>query len=285
MEAPQKVIEINQTYVDEHLREFFDAKQTPVNIDNICLFSAKTIEEYNTHSEVKLSGQQKLEAAAELAKNVIDKAMVFVPEDQRRKISKNIYHNIDAIESTIQFVVDISNDPNIINIGKWVRSDTIAKKVKSGFFSKLFCCGGKKQEEVGEEKVEEPNVETKPEEVKVEEKKETKEEKKERLKKEKEEKKAAEEKAKEEKKSAEEQAKKEKEEKKKQEEQAKKDEIKRKKEEKKERERKIKELLEETDRKVKELKSVQKEEPAAETPSSEKPAEETQPSEEKEIEI
>lgn len=269
MEAPQKVIEINQTYVDEHLREFFDAKQTPVNIDNICLFSAKTIEEYNIRSEVKLAGQQKLEAACELAKNVIDKAMVFVPEDQRRKISKNIYHNIDSIESTIQFVVNISNDPNIINIGKWIRSDSIPDKVKKGFFSKLFCCGGgKKVDEKTEETKAEDKTDEKPEETKSEvivaeeipeAKKESKQEKKDRLKKEEEEKKIQEA-----------QAKKEKEE---QEAQAKKDDIKKKKEEKKERERKIKELLEETDRKVKELKEEKKPEAVVEPPSEEKEVE------------
>lgn len=277
MEAPQKVIEINQTYVDEHLREFFDAKQTPVNIDNICLFSAKTIEEYNIRSEVKLAGQQKLEAACELAKNVIDKAMVFVPEDQRRKISKNIYHNIDSIESTIQFVVNISNDPNIINIGKWIRSDSIPDKVKKGFFSKLFCCGGgkkaeekteetKAEDKTGEKKTDEKPEETKSEVIVAEEipeaKKESKQEKKDRLKKEEEEKKIQEA-----------QAKKEKKEKEEQEAQAKKDDIKKKKEEKKERERKIKELLEETDRKVKELKEEKKPEAVVEPPSEEKEVE------------
>lgn len=269
MEAPQKVIEISQPYVDEHLREFFEVNHTPVNIDNICLFSAKTIEEYNSRSETKLSGKQKLEASVELAKNIIDKTMVFVPEEDRRKVSKNIFHNIGSIESTIQFIVDISNNPNIINVGKWVRSDTLPKPSEPGFFKRLFCCRPSKPtletkpseptpvtetadpapETKPSEPTSEPTPETKPSESV--EKKETKKEMKQRKKKEEQEKK---EQAKKDKKEKEENKLKEKKELK---EKAKREKEEKKKE-KEERERKIKELLEETEKKVKELKGETK---------------------------
>lgn len=245
MEEGLKIIEINSTYVDEHLREFFDVSQTPVNIDNICLFSAKTIEEYNSHSETKLMGKQKLEASCELAKSIIDKVMVFVPEDQRRKISKNIYHNIDTIENTIQFIVDISNNPNIINAGKWLRADTIIKKTSRGCFSRMFSCSGEKKKttEVIPEAENSEEVNKTKDEIK-----ETKTEKREREKNEK----IMKEK---EKKDEKERIKREKGEEKERIKREKKNEEERIKSEKKEREKKIKELLEETERKVKELKS------------------------------
>ena len=120
-EEVQKIIDINQVYVDQKLREFFERDKNTVDIDNICLFSAKTIEEYNQSSETKLTGPQKLEAANELAKTIIEKVVVFVPEDDRRKVTKNIFNNLDSISSTIQFIIRISNDPNLVNAGKWVR--------------------------------------------------------------------------------------------------------------------------------------------------------------------
>jgi hypothetical protein len=276
MEEDQKIIEINSAYVDEHLRGFFDVEQTPVNIDNICLFSAKTIEEYNSHSETKLLGRQKLEAACELARGIIDKVMVFVPEDQRRKTSKNIYHNLDSIESTIQFIVNISNNPNMINSGKWVRADTIIKKTSRGCFSRLFSCSGKgkshtekssplavedpkKESKAGTEETNEIETKAGTEETNEIETKagteETKRERKERKLKEAKEKKEKIEQEKKERKERKLKEAKEKKEKIEQEKKERKDEEERRRKEKKERERKIKELLEETERKVKELKT------------------------------
>ena len=180
-------VDIKQAYVDEKLREFFQKEGREVNIDNICLFAAKTVSEYNTISEIKLKGRQKLEAATELARSVIEKTVAFVSEDKRREVVKNIYHNINTIETTIQFIVDISNDPNIVKPGKWIL-DT-SKKVKEtvdetdkksgGLITKLKAClfkpkpakeeEEKKPEEEPVKKTEDVEEEVKVEEVKVEE--------------------------------------------------------------------------------------------------------------------
>ena len=160
-------VDIKEAYVDEKLRDFFEVEKHEVNIDNICLFSAKVIEEYNFSSEKKLVGKQKLEAAVSLSKTIIEKTVNFIPEDIRRQVVKNIYYNIDAIPQTIQFIVDISNNPNLINAEKWVLNT--AKKVHDavkesapGIFSKLFCCFSKKtvqepaQEPAAQEPAQEP---------------------------------------------------------------------------------------------------------------------------------
>lgn len=188
-EIAETFVDIKQSYVDEKLREFFEVDHVEVNIDNICLFAAKTVEEYNNKAEKKLKGVQKFEAAVELAKSVVERSMAFVPEDLRRSVTKNIYHNVDAIGQTIQFIVDISNNPNIVNVGKWV--ENTKKKVrnaitgegegdetpKRGLFSRCLGCfrsSDKPKEESEESKEEESPVEES--EVVVEEKEESKEE-------------------------------------------------------------------------------------------------------------
>jgi hypothetical protein len=145
-ETPTSFVDIKESYVDEKLREFFEKDDRDVNIDNICLFAAKTVEEYNLMAEIKLQGKQKLEAATELAKSVIEKTIAFVAEDKRRVIVKNIYYNMGAIQSTIQFIVDVSNNPNLINAGKWVQNTKQAVQAKKGALkSRFFTCFGKSE--------------------------------------------------------------------------------------------------------------------------------------------
>ena len=144
-QPPQETyVDIKESYVNEKLREFFETDKNEVNIDNICLFSAKTVEEYNEISENKLKGQQKLEAAVELAKRIVEKTVNFVHEDQRRQVVKNIYYNIDSIPQTIEFICRISGNPNLINANKWVlnKAKKIHKEIKEskvGFFASLCC--------------------------------------------------------------------------------------------------------------------------------------------------
>jgi len=143
-QAPKEetYVDMKESYIDEKMREFFETDKNEVNIDNICFFAARTVEEYNTMSETKLKGQQKFEAATELAKKIIEKTVTFVHEDQRRQVVKNIYYNIDSIPQTIQFICRISNDPNLINANKWVLNK--AKQIQNanapGLLRRLFCC-------------------------------------------------------------------------------------------------------------------------------------------------
>lgn len=167
-------VDIKEAYVDEKLREFFETEKHEVNIDNICLFSSKVIEEYNFSSETKLMGKQKLEAAVDLSKTIIEKTVAFVPEDLRRQVVKNIYYNIESIPQTIQFIVDISNNPNLINAEKWIlntvkKTKEAVKEKTPGLIKRMFsCCSSTKkteeplpqesEETVPETKVEEPVV-------------------------------------------------------------------------------------------------------------------------------
>jgi hypothetical protein len=145
--SQETYVDIKESYVNEKLREFFETEKNEVNIDNICLFSAAIVEEYNDLSEQKLKGQQKLEAAVELAKRIVEKTVHFVQEDQRRQVVKNIYYNIETIPQTIEFICRISGNPNLINANKWVLNK--AKKIKEevqkskvGFFASLCCRKG-----------------------------------------------------------------------------------------------------------------------------------------------
>jgi hypothetical protein len=165
-QTPQETyVDIKESYVNEKLREFFETDKNEVNIDNICLFSAKTVEEYNELSEHKLKGQQKLEAAVELAKRIVEKTVNFVHEDQRRQVVKNIYYNIDSIPQTIEFICRISGNPNLINANKWVLNKVkkVHKEIKEskvGFLASLCCRKIKEQVEqpAPEDKTSEPVV-------------------------------------------------------------------------------------------------------------------------------
>jgi hypothetical protein len=141
---PETYVDIKESYVDEKLREFFETEKNEVNIDNICLFSTMIVEDYNQLSEHKLKGQQKFEAATDLAKRIIEKTVTFVTEDHRRQVVKNIYYNIDAIPQTIQFICRISGNPNLVNANKWVLNKV--KKVKEevvehkSLLARIFSC-------------------------------------------------------------------------------------------------------------------------------------------------
>jgi hypothetical protein len=172
-------IDIRESYVDAKLREFFEGTTNDVNIDNICLFAAKTVEEYNQSSETKLKGKQKHEAAVDLAKRVIEKSVAFVADEQKRQTIKNLYYNIESIPQTIDFIVNISNNPNIVNAGKWVVNKIAKNVTQGGCFSRLFslCKRGavakEGQGEQPETKVEE-KVEEKPKPLTKEEKRKLK---------------------------------------------------------------------------------------------------------------
>jgi type IV secretory pathway VirB10-like protein len=142
--TPETYVDIKESYVDVKLREFFETEKNDVNIDNICLFSAMVVEDYNHLSEHKLKGKQKFEAATDLAKRIIEKTVAFVAEDQRRQVVKNIYYNIDAIPQTIEFICKISGNPNLVNANKWVldkvnkaKEEVVAKK---SLLSRIFSC-------------------------------------------------------------------------------------------------------------------------------------------------
>ena len=192
-EVAETFVDIKQSYVDEKLREFFETEHVEVNFENICLFSAKIVEEYNAKSEKKLRGKQKYEAAVELAKSVIEKSLAFVPEEARRTVVRNIYHNVEHVGQTIQFIIDLSNNPNIVNMGKWVENakrktmalfgdeeegEETSNKRGEGCMSRWFACfRSKPNEEPSEEPKEEPSEEASeevgeqnPEDVVVEEK-------------------------------------------------------------------------------------------------------------------
>jgi hypothetical protein len=163
--TPETYVDIKESYVDEKLREFFETEKNEVNIDNICLFSTMIVEEYNKLSEHKLKGQQKFEAATDLAKRIIEKTVTFVTEDHRRQVVKNIYYNIDAIPQTIQFICRISGNPNLVNADKWILNKVkkVSETVKESksFLSKILCCTKKAQEPL-EAPAAEPVVETPP---------------------------------------------------------------------------------------------------------------------------
>jgi hypothetical protein len=176
--SDQSYIDIKESYVDEKLKEFFGAEKNDVNIDNICLFAAKTVEEYNEAAEKKIKGKQKLDAAVDLAKTIIEKSVAFVEEDQRRQIVKNIYYNLESIPQTIQFIVSLTNNPNIVNAHKWVLSKSrkvveVVDKKTGGLFSRLCCNKPKPEAPVAEEAGQESKPEEEP---KAEVKKLTKEE-------------------------------------------------------------------------------------------------------------
>jgi len=92
----------------------------PVNINTICLFACKTVEEFNKASNLMLSGVEKLNMARDIVDKVIDKVAVFVPENQRREFSKNIHHGLNRVEEIIEFIVEISRFPNWVNAEKWI---------------------------------------------------------------------------------------------------------------------------------------------------------------------
>ena len=92
----------------------------PVNINTICLFACKTVEEFNKASNLMMSGVEKLNAARDVVDKVIDKVAIFVPETQRREFSKNIHHGLNRVEEIIEFIVEISKFPNWVNAEKWI---------------------------------------------------------------------------------------------------------------------------------------------------------------------
>jgi hypothetical protein len=92
----------------------------PVNINTICLFACKTVEVFNKAGNFMLSSVEKLNAAKDIVDKVIDKVVVFVPEDQRRQFSKNIHHGLSRVEEIIEFIVEISRYPNWVNSEKWI---------------------------------------------------------------------------------------------------------------------------------------------------------------------
>lgn len=92
----------------------------PVNINTICLFACKTVEEFNKASNFMMSGIEKLNAAQDVVEKVLDKVVVFVPENQRREFSKNIHHGIHRVSEIIEFIVEISKYPNWINSERWI---------------------------------------------------------------------------------------------------------------------------------------------------------------------
>lgn len=92
----------------------------PVNINTICLFACKTIEEFNKAGNFMMSSVEKLNAAKDIVDKVIDKVAVFVPETQRREFSKNIHHGLGRMEEIIEFIMEIARYPNWINSEKWI---------------------------------------------------------------------------------------------------------------------------------------------------------------------
>jgi hypothetical protein len=92
----------------------------PVNINTICLFACKTVEEFNKAGNFMMSSVEKLNAAKDIVDKVIDKVVVFVPENQRRQFSKNIHHGLSRVEEIIEFIVEISRYPNWVNSEKWI---------------------------------------------------------------------------------------------------------------------------------------------------------------------
>lgn len=92
----------------------------PVNINTICLFACKTVEEFNKAGNLLLSGVEKLNMARDIVDKVIDKVAIFVPENQRREFSKNIHHGLNRVEEIIEFIVEISKFPNWVNAEKWI---------------------------------------------------------------------------------------------------------------------------------------------------------------------
>lgn len=92
----------------------------PVNINTICLFACKTVEEFNKASNLMMTGVEKLNAAKDVVDKVIDKVAIFVPESQRRDFSKNIHHGMNRVEEIIEFIVEISKFPNWVNAEKWI---------------------------------------------------------------------------------------------------------------------------------------------------------------------
>ena len=105
--SDQSYIDIKESYVDEKLKEFFGTDKNDVNIDNICLFAAKTVEEYNEAAEKKIKGKQKLDAAVDLAKTIIEKSVAFVEEDQRNGL-KILLISISLFLTIIQVLEFIS---------------------------------------------------------------------------------------------------------------------------------------------------------------------------------